>query len=237
MFLSALPMGFYIDPYFFYLIVPALLLSLLSQMFVKSTFARYSQVNASSGITAEQAARRILDLNGCSNVAIETVAGNLTDNYDPRTGVLHLSQTTYSSTSVAALGVAAHEAGHAVQHANGYLPNRIRSAMVPVAGIGSSAGPFLAFFGIILSIPILTQIGILLFSAAVLFYVVTLPVEFNASKRAIEILGQTGMLAPEELRGARRVLTAAAMTYVASTLMAFASLLRLILLSRGNRRR
>jgi Zn-dependent membrane protease YugP len=235
--LNALPIGYYIDPYFFYLIVPALLLSLFSQLYVKSTFARYDQVSSASGITAEQAARRMLDAYGCSDISIVTVAGGLTDRYDPRTGTLGLSQSTFGSTSVAALGVAAHETGHAVQHANGYLPNRIRAALVPVAGIGSSAGPFLAFFGIMLSIPLLTQIGILLFSAAVLFYVVTLPVEFNASRRALEMLGGTGMLDAGELKGARRVLHAAAMTYVASTLVAFAGLLRLVLLSRGNRRR
>ena len=235
--LTSIPMGFYFDSYYLYLILPALLLSLLSQFYVKKTFSRYSQVGSLRGISAEQAARNILDTNGCGDVRLETVAGELTDHYDPKSRTLRLSQSTSGSASVAALGVAAHEAGHAIQHAEGYLPNRIRSAISPAAGIGSSFGPYLALFGILLGIPALVDIGILLFSAAVLFYLVTLPVEFNASRRAIAILGQSGILGTEELQGAKKVLTAAALTYVASTLMAFASLLRLILLSRGNRRR
>ena len=235
--MTAVPMGFYFDTYYLYLILPAFLLSLLSQFYVKKTFSHYSQVASQRGITADQAARGILDDNGCADVQMETVSGNLTDHYDPKSRALRLSQTTSGSSSVAALGVAAHEAGHAIQHAVGYLPNRIRSAITPVAGIGSSFGPYMALFGILLGLPALVDIGILLFSAAVLFYLVTLPVEFNASRRALAILGQTGILDTAELPGARKVLNAAALTYVASTLMAFASLLRLILLSRGNRRR
>lgn len=231
------PIGYGIDMTYIYLIIPALLLSLYAQFKVKSTFAKFSKVASRSGFTGERAARSILDQNGLFSVRIEKVAGSLTDHFDPRGGVLRLSDSTYGSTSIAAIGVAAHEAGHAIQHDTGYLPNKLRSLLVPMANIGSKAGPYLALFGIILSLPLLMNIGIILFGFAVLFYLVTLPVEFNASRRAIRVLEDQRLMDDEELRGAKKVLSAAALTYVASALMAFASMMRLILLSRNRNRR
>jgi Zn-dependent membrane protease YugP len=225
--------GYFFDSWYFILVIPALLLSLIAQGMVKSTFSKYSQVPARSGYTGQTAARRILDQNNLFNVRIEHVPGNLTDHYDPRTQVLRLSDSTFGSNSIAAIGVAAHEAGHAIQHDAGYVPNQIRSGLVPIARIGSTLGPYMALFGFFLGWAPLINLGILLFAGAVLFYIVTLPVEFNASNRAISILETQAILSGNELDGARKVLRAAAMTYIASTLVAFANLLRLILLARG----
>jgi Zn-dependent membrane protease YugP len=222
-----------LDSWYFILVLPTILLAMFAQSRVKSTFAKYSGVRAQSGYTGLTAARRILDQNGLRQVNIEGIRGQLTDHFDPRANVLRLSESTYGDNSIAAIGVAAHEAGHAVQHAVGYIPNKIRGALVPVAQIGSSVGPYMAIFGIFLGLPFLTEIGIVLFAGAFLFYLITLPVEFNASSRAMRLLEDQGILGSEELRGARKVLNAAAMTYVASALTAFASLLRLVLLSRG----
>lgn len=227
---------FYGDSWYLILVLPAFILSMIASYMVKRTFKKYDQMPSASNYSGASAARRILDENGLSDVAIERVSGELTDHFDPRTRILRLSQSTHDSTSVAAIGVAAHEAGHAIQHANSYFPNKIRGVLVPAANVGSSAGPYLAILGLILKMPILVNIGILLFAVAVLFYLVTLPVEFNASYRAMRMLDQSGMLYGDELVGARKVLTAAAMTYVASLLVALASLARLILLSRGRRR-
>jgi Zn-dependent membrane protease YugP len=224
---------FYFDQWYLVLVLPALLFSLLAQGMVKSTFNKYSRINARSGHTGQSAARRILSQHGLSQVRVERVPGHLTDHYDPRAKVLRLSDSTSDSISVAAIGVAAHEAGHAVQDQEGYLANKIRSALVPLAQIGSSFGPYLAFFGMLLSLSFLVDLGIILFIGAVLFYLVTLPVEFDASRRALRVLEEQGLLTDSELTGARRVLRAAAMTYVASALTAFASLARLILLSRS----
>lgn len=224
-----------IDPFYLILIVPALILSLFAQFRVKSVFSKYSKIAARSGYTGQTAARLILSRNDLQGVPVERTPGQLTDHYDPRGRVLRLSESTCDSPSIAAIGVAAHEAGHAVQHQQGYLPNKIRGTLVPVAQIGSTIGPYMAIFGILLSFPALTTIGIVLFLGAVLFYLITLPVEFNASKRALETLETESLLDREELVGARKVLNAAALTYVASTIMAFASLLRLILLARGSR--
>ncbi len=221
------------DQWYLVLILPALLFSLIAQAMVKSTFSKYSQINARSGHTGQSAARRILSQYGLNAVRVERVPGHLTDHYDPKAQVLRLSDSTSDSISVAAIGVAAHEAGHAVQDQEGYLANKVRSALVPIAQIGSSFGPYLAFFGMLLSLPFLVDIGIILFIGAVLFYLVTLPVEFDASRRALRVLEEQGLLTDSELSGARRVLRAAAMTYVASALTAFASLARLILLSRN----
>ena len=223
-----------IDVWYLVLIVPALLFSLIAQAGVKGAFSKYSQIAARSGDTGHSAARRILDQNGLSSVRVEKTPGQLTDHYDPRSQVLRLSESTCDSSSIAAIGVAAHEAGHAVQHSEGYLANKVRGALVPVAQIGSSFGPYLAIFGIFLGFPFLVNIGIVLFAGAVLFYLVTLPVEFDASRRAMRVLEDQGMLTDDELVGARKVLRAAAMTYVASALMSFASLARLILISRSN---
>ena len=225
----------YIDIYYIILIVPTLLLSIWAQIKVKSTFASYSQKINSRGITGAQAAAYLLRVNNIKDVRIERVSGSLTDHYDPSSKVLRLSESVYGKTSIAAVGVAAHETGHAIQHAVGYGPLVLRSTLVPVANIGSSAGPVLALLGIIFSWNFLLNLGILLFGCAVLFYLVTLPVEFNASSRAVAILGKTGVMSPQELSGVKKVLNAAALTYVASALTAVANLLRLILISRNRR--
>lgn len=225
----------YIDIYYIILIVPTLLLSIWAQIKVKSTFASYSQKINSRGITGAQAAAYLLRVNNINDVRIERVSGSLTDHYDPSSKVLRLSESVYGKTSIAAVGVAAHETGHAIQHAVGYGPLVLRSTLVPVANIGSSAGPVLALLGIIFSWNFLLNLGILLFGCAVLFYLVTLPVEFNASSRAVAILGKTGVMSPQELSGVKKVLSAAALTYVASALTAVANLLRLILISRDRR--
>jgi uncharacterized protein len=228
---------FYLDPYFLLLVVPALMLGLIAQGLVRATFNRYDKVPNARGLTGAAAAHAVLASRGLAQVRIAQVQGTLSDHYDPRDEVLSLSTSTYGRTSVAAVGVAAHEAGHAIQHAEGYLPNRIRSALVPAANIGSMAGPYLAIFGILLNFGILINLGILLYAAAVVFYLVTLPVEFDASRRAIALIGENGLLSTDELDGAKKVLRAAAFTYVASALAALASLARLILLARGGRSR
>jgi len=226
---------FYIDHYYLILVVPTLILSMFAQFKVKSTFHKYSNVRCSRNITGQDAARLLLRDNSISDVAVESVQGSLTDHYDPRSKKLRLSEPVYAQPSIAAVGVAAHEAGHAIQHAKGYGPLVLRSTLVPVANIGSSMGPWIAIAGLFFSFPILTNIGIALFAGAVLFYLITLPVEFDASARALANLRSGKVLTEEELKGAKKVLTAAALTYVASALTAIMSLLRLILLSRGRR--
>ena len=222
------------DYYYLILVVPALFISLWAQLKVKSTFNRYEQVYARQGITAAQAARRILDQNGLYGVRIEMTGGKLTDHYDPRTNVIRLSQSVYNSPSVAALGVAAHGAGQAVQDGVDYFPIKIRNGLVPITNICSSLSIPLVIIGFIMSARPLVIAGILLFAAEAVFQIVTLPVEFNASRRAIAVLGESGMLDEGELQGAKRVLSAAAMTYVAALLVSLAQLLRLVLLA--NRR-
>jgi len=225
-----------IDVYYIILVVPTILLSLWAQFKVKSTFDKYSQVRSKSGINGAQAAQLLLNANNISNVSIESVAGSLTDHYDPGNHKLRLSQPVYGQGTIAAVGVAAHETGHAIQHARGYGPLGLRSTLVPIANIGSSIGPWLAIAGLAVpSLGFLLNIGILLFAGAVAFYLITLPVEFNASSRALAILAQNNVLDAEELRGVKKVLSAAAMTYVASALTAVMSLIRLILLSRRRR--
>lgn len=187
-------------------------------------------------ITGTQAAAYLLKVNGITDVKLSRIKGNLTDHFSPSEKVLRLSDSTFDSTSIAAIGVAAHETGHAIQHAKKYFPLTFRNMLVPVANIGSSAGPWLAILGIAMSFPILTDIGILLFAGSVAFYVITLPVEFNASNRAIKILKQNNILSAEELKGVKKVLSAAAMTYVGSALVAMANLLRLILVSKNRKR-
>lgn len=230
--------GFYMGPGYILVLIAAIL-SLVASARVSSTYKKYSNQKTAKGITAEQAARKILDENGLYNVKIESVAGNLTDHYDPRTNVIRLSETVKNSTSVAAVGVAAHEAGHAVQHATGYVPIKVRNAIVPVANIGSMAGPYLILIGLLLSgamSNILLNVGLWFFAAAVLFQLVTLPVEFNASNRAISTL-QNGMyLYEEEIPAVKKVLGAAAMTYVAAAAVSVANLLRFMMLVGGRRR-
>ncbi|MFA5801056.1 MAG: zinc metallopeptidase [Thermoleophilia bacterium] len=215
------------------LLVPAIILSLYAQFKVKSTFKKYSQVKAASGMTGAQASRRLLDQAGLTDVPIEVIPGNLSDHYDPRKRVLRLSEAVASKDSLASLGVAAHEAGHAIQHANGYVPMKIRSAVVPAASFGSSLGPMIFLAGIFISSfrPLMT-VGIVLFTAAVIFQIVTLPVEFDASSRAMKLLQNNGIIVGEEAKSARKVLSAAALTYVAAALMSILTLVRMILISR-----
>lgn len=217
-------------------VMPALLISMWASWNVKTTFAKYNRVGNRRGYTAAQIARRILDMNGLSHIRLERVSGDLTDHFDPTAGVVRLSDSTYNSTSVGALGVAAHECGHAVQHDKGYFPMKIRAAIIPMTQIGSSAAMPLALLGVALGLPFLVEIGILLFCAVVAFQLVTLPVEFNASRRAMQTLEEDRLLEDDELKGSRKVLTAAALTYVAALLVALGNLLRLMSM-RNNRRR
>ena len=226
-------MPYLFDTYYLILVVPALLVSLACQAMVSAAFGKYSKVANARKLTGAAAAKELLRRSGVYDVSVEQVHGRLTDHYDPRSKTLRLSQSVYGSASVAAVGVAAHEAGHAIQHAESYAPLGLRSALVPVAGIGSGAGPYLALFGLIAAIDWLVTIGILLFTVAVLFYLVTLPVEFDASRRALARLYDYGILSGDELAGSKKVLRAAAMTYVASALVAVASLARLLLQARG----
>lgn len=222
--------GFYIDSYYLLLIVPALIICTIAQIRVSTTFSRYSSLPSRRGLTGAEVARQMLDRNGLRDVAVEAIRGNLTDHYDPAKRVVRLSDTVYGSASVAAIGVAAHETGHAIQHAQAYLPLKFRTAIFPVVRFSSAIALPLAILGLIVGWAPLTDFGILLFSLIVLFQLVTLPVEFNASTRAITALDDMGILSAEELSPAKKVLHAAALTYVASALMAIANLLRLLLL-------
>lgn len=231
------PMYYRIDPTYI-LVLIGVVLSLLASARVKSTFARYQRVRNSAGLTGREAAERVLHGAGIYDVRIEHVSGNLTDHYDPRNKVLRLSDSTYNSVSVAAVGVAAHECGHAIQHATNYAPIRWRGALVPVANFGSTIAWPLILIGLFItgeSSSLLINLGILAFSAAVLFQLVTLPVEFNASNRAIRILGSNGMMAQEEVGDVKKVLGAAALTYVASAATAILQLLRILILTGGRR--
>ena len=218
------------------LIVIGVVLSMVASAMVHSSFLKYSQVRSASGLTGAETARRILAYAGITDVSISHVSGNLTDHYNPKTKDVGLSDSVYGSNSVAAIAVAAHECGHVIQHANSYAPLSIRSALVPVANFGSGASWFIILAGIFFSMPPLVTIGIVLFSAAVLFQVVTLPVEINASRRALAILEEYGILGSTEGRGAKRVLRAAALNYVASAAAAILQLLRLIILFGRNSR-
>ena len=222
----------FFDQYFLILVVPTLILSMIAQVMVKSTFSKYSRIRCSRNISGRDAALLLLKENSINDVTVEAVRGSLSDHYDPNAKKLRLSEPVFGQPSIAAVGVAAHEAGHAIQHATGYGPLVLRSTLVPVANIGSSFGPWIAIAGLFFSMPLLLNIGILLFGAAVIFYLITLPVEFNASSRALALLKSGNILTPQELEGAKKVLTAAALTYVASALTAIMSLIRLILLSR-----
>ena len=225
----------YFDYYYLILVVPTLLLSLYAQFKVKSAFSKYSQVQTIRKISGKEAAALLLRSNSISNVSIQRIGGSLSDHYDPSHKVLRLSDPVYDKTSIAAVGVAAHETGHAIQDKEKYAPLVLRSTLVPVANIGSTAGPYLALAGIILRMNLLLNIGIILFACAVLFYLITLPVEIDASRRALKVLEHNAVLNQEELKGAKKVLSAAALTYVASALTAMANLLRLILISRDRR--
>lgn len=230
-----MPFYYGVDIYYLLLVVPAFLLALGAQIMVKSTYSKMSRIRNSRNLTGAQAAARVLYEHGITNVRIERVAGTLSDHYDPRSNVIRLSEGVYDSASVAAVGVACHEAGHAVQHAQNYAPIKIRNAIIPVCNIGSTIGLPLAFIGLILDFGFLFWLGILLYGLVALFQFVTLPVEFNASRRALQVIESTGMLSGDEYKNARKVLTAAAMTYVAALAVSIANLLRLIL--RANNRR
>ena len=225
------------DYYYSYILymLPAMLLAIWAQISVKSTFSKYQQIGNSRGMSGSDAARAILDANGLRHVRVEHVPGSLTDHYDPRTETIRLSDGVYASTSVSAVGVAAHEAGHAVQHATGYGPLTLRNAIIPVCNIGSRIAPYLIMAGLIFSIVQLYLAGIAAFSLVALFQLITLPVEFNASHRALAALSQTGGMSSDDLRGAKKVLTAAAMTYVAALFTSFMQIL--YYLSRLNRRK
>lgn len=226
-------MFFPFDPTFV-LLIPVLILSVWAQSKVRSNYARFSRVVSSTRLTGAQMARTILDRNGLHNVEVKPIEGVLTDHYDPRTREVHLSQGVYGSNSIAAVSIAAHECGHALQHAENYAPLAWRSSIVPVANIGSQAAFPLFLLGLILSIGPLMDIGIIFFAAALLFHLVTLPVEYNASHRALKQMENGIVHQEDELAGSRQMLNAAALTYVAAMLMALMNLLRLILI-RGSR--
>lgn len=216
------------------LLIPAILLSLFAQFKISSSYKKYSKIPSRSGITGAQAAQSILNSNGLNDVKVQAIRGRLSDHYDPRSRVINLSEDVYRSTSLSSVAVAAHETGHALQHASGYVPMKLRSTFVPVASFGSGAGPILIMVGLFMpQFDWLLEIGILAFTFAVLFQVITLPVEFNASHRAMSLLQDGSMLSGDELRGARSVLNAAALTYVAATLAAVLQLARFILIARG----
>lgn len=220
------------------ILIPALIFSLIAQLMVKGTFSKYSGVRNSRGYTGADAARAILDRNGLSYIRIEHINGELTDHYDPGANVIRLSDSVYNNDSVAAVGVAAHEAGHAVQYAEGYGPIKVRSAIIPITQFGSNLSTPLVILGIIFSSNVLITAGILLFCTVVLFQAITLPVEFNASGRALKVLREDHFLDDDEMKGAKSVLTAAALTYVAAMFSALASLARLLLIrNRNNSRR
>lgn len=231
--------GYY--PYFdptYILVLIGVVLSLFASMRVKTTFARYSRIGSRSGLTGAQVAEKILYNSGIYDVRIERISGTLTDHYDPRSKVLRLSDSVYGQDSLAAIGVAAHECGHAIQHQTSYAPLAIRNAIVPVANFGSMAAWPIIILGLVLSYnQFLINLGIILFSAAVLFQLITLPVEYNASNRAMAKLAETGILYGEELNQSKKVLTAAALTYVAAAAASILQLLRLLILFGGGRKR
>nr|WP_300324825.1 zinc metallopeptidase [uncultured Anaerostipes sp.] len=230
------PYGYYFDGTYILIIIGAII-TLIASSKMNSTFRRYSRVRCHCGLTGSQAAERILNQAGIYDVSVERVSGSLTDHYDPKSKVLRLSDATYGSDSISAIGVAAHECGHAIQHQKGYVPLTIRGALVPIVNIGSNLSWVFIIAGVFMSMnQTLIHFGIILFSLAVLFQLVTLPVEFNASSRALRVLGNTGIMYEDEVHQARKVLSAAALTYVAGAAAALLSLLRLILLFGGNDR-
>lgn len=228
---------FWIDHWYIILIIPTMILGLIAQAKVQSTYRKYSNVFSWRGRTAAEVARMILDKNGLHGVKIEHIGGELTDHFDPTANVVRLSDSVYGSSSVAAIGVAAHEVGHAIQYAQAYAPMKVRSAIIPVTKIGSTIAPLLIFIGLFMLIDSFVIVGIVLYSTVALFQLVTLPVEFNASHRALKTLDEEAILdRGEELDGARSVLSAAAMTYVATLIMSLAQILRLLLIFGGRRR-
>lgn len=231
-----MPLYYHFDITYLVLVLPAFLFAMWAQIKVQSTYNKYSKVRGSRGYTGAQVARLILDQNGLGHVPVQRVSGNLTDHYDPRADVVRLSQGVYDSPSVAAIGIAAHECGHAVQHVQDYGPMKLRSAIIPVTNIGSKLAIPLLLVGIIFQYTPLIWVGILGYSLVALFQLVTLPVEFNASRRALNTIESNYILSDDEYKGAKKVLTAAALTYVAALAASLAQLLRLLLLFGGGRR-
>ncbi len=226
--------GYGLDPTYILVLIGAILCVAASAM-VKSTYNKYARVRSMSGMTGAQVATEILRRNGINNVAVVHVPGDLSDHFDPRNNTVNLSDSTYGSTSVAATAVAAHECGHVLQHHQGYIPIKIRSALVPAANIGSKVGLPMIILGLLIGLTPLAKVGILVFTLAVVFQLVTLPVEFDASHRALVMLNDYGILAHDEVAQSRKVLTAAALTYVASAASSILQLLRLVLIVNGNR--
>ena len=223
--------GYYgIDYTYLILVVPAMIIALIAQFRVKSAFSRYSQERCVSGLTGAETARRILALNGINDIRIEHISGDLTDHYSPTEKVIRLSDSVYNAQTIAAVGVAAHECGHAVQYAVGYAPIKLRNAIIPVTNIGSTLSFPILLIGLLLNFQTLVLVGIALFSLVTLFQLITLPVEFDASRRALKTIDERGMLTQEEYAGAKKVLSAAAMTYVAALLTSLAQLIRLLIL-------
>ena len=218
-----------------YIMIPVFIFALICQMKVKSNFNKYSRVRNSRGMTGADAAYSLLQLNGITDVRIKRISGNLTDHYNPKTKEICLSENVFDSQSIAAIGVACHEAGHACQHAQEYFPLKIRNAVIPITNIGSMAGIPLALLGIFFAFEPLIYVGIALYGAVALFQLITLPVEFNASRRALNVIKENGFLVAEEYNGSKKVLTAAALTYVAALASAAATLLRLLIVA--NRRK
>ncbi len=223
---------FWYDYYYIILVVPALIISAAAQLRVKSVYKTMSKIDSVRGLSGAEAALRVLSYYGINNVSIEQTRGKLSDHYDPRSNVIRLSPEVHSGRSIASVGIACHEAGHAAQHAENYLPIKVRNTILPVANIGSTLGFYLAIFGYFLGYGILIDIGIILFASVTLFQLVTLPIEFNASKRALKVIDETELLYDDEKPKAKKVLSAAAMTYVAALLVSIMSLLRLILRTR-----
>lgn len=226
----------YFDPYYWIILMPAFLIALLAQLNVSSTFNRYSRVASRRGLTGAQAAEEVLRAYGVYGVRVTRVSGKLTDHYDPRTNTIRLSDAVYGSTSIASVGVAAHEAGHAVQYAQEYGPIKVRGAIIPVCNFSSQISILLIILGFVMYSRPLFAVGVVLFAVATVFQVVTLPVEFDASRRAICSLRETHLLDAQELQGAKKVLGAAAMTYVAALLVSIAQLLRYVLAFNSRRR-
>lgn len=229
------PMGFYFDPTMIFVIIGAVI-SMWASGKVNSTFRKYSRVRSMSGMTGAETARKILDSQGLYDVQVRSVKGNLTDHYDPRTKIVNLSDSVYGSSSVASVGVAAHECGHAIQDAQGYAPLSFRTALVPIANIGCNLAWPAILIGLLFGMSPFLQLGILMFSLGVLFQLITLPVEFNASNRAVALLDQQGILQGEEIAGTKKVLGAAALTYVAAAAAMILQLLRLVILFGGRDR-
>lgn len=222
--------------YYYIIVVPALILSLIAQSNVKSVYKKMSAIRNKKSITGAQAALNILSCAGLGgSVRVECIAGNLTDHFDPRTNVVRLSKNVFHGSSIASIGIACHEVGHAIQYATSYVPIKIRNTILPVANFGSSAGFFIAIMGYFMGAELVVNIGVILFACVVLFQLITLPVEFNASRRAMKLIAEKGLLYDDELPKAKKVLTAAALTYVAALIVSIMSLIRLVLRTRRDR--